>query len=63
MKAIKFGTFIKVKYLILLNIFSVIPTHVGMFLACSQPLPSLRSLPHACRDVPVPVPLRLSCRR
>ena len=31
-KVNKFGTFLKVKYLILLNIFSVFPTHVGMFL-------------------------------
>ena len=30
-KVNKFGTFLKVKYLILLNIISVFPTYVGMF--------------------------------
>ena len=32
-KVNKFGTFLKVKYLILLNIISVFPTYVGMFLS------------------------------
>ena len=31
LKVIKFGTLLKVKWLILLNIFRVFPTHVGMF--------------------------------
>ena len=52
MKVNKFGTLLKVKYLILLNIFSVFPTPVGMF-PFKTVLDDLCSgLPHACGDVP-----------
>ena len=55
-KVNKFGTLLKVKCLILLNIFSVFPTHVGMFRCFMGVHHSQRRLPHACWDVPVPVP-------
>ena len=54
MKVNENGTLLKVKCLILLNIFSVFPTHVGMFLKSASSLQCSRSLPHACGDVPVP---------
>ena len=51
-KVNKFGTLLKVKCLILLNIFSVFPTHVGMFPPLSGRKADHRCLPHACGDVP-----------
>ena len=53
MKVNKFGTLLKVKSLILLNIFSVFPTYVGMFPTSSTLNRTISSLPHVCGDVPV----------
>ena len=50
-KVNKFGTLLKVKLLILLNIFSVFPTLVGMFPPLNRSR-VLLSLPHARGDVP-----------
>ena len=52
LKGNKFGTLLKVKCLILLNIFSVFPTHVGMFPTSSTLNRTISSLPHVCGDVP-----------
>ena len=54
MKVNKFGTLLKVKSLILLNIFSVFPTYVGMFLRGTRHWLFLYSLPHVRGDVPIP---------
>lgn len=78
MKVNENGILLKVKCLILLNIFSVFPTHVGMFPGCSFLRLKTYCLPHACGDVPVhalvkagvfpthvgmfPMPIRLSWR-
>ena len=51
-KVNKFGTFLKVKYLILLNIISVFPTYVGMFPEARLHKDGMRCLPHVCGDVP-----------
>ena len=51
-KVNKFGTLLKVKCLILLNIFSVFPTHVGMFPHKSKGFSFCHRLPHARGDVP-----------
>ena len=53
-KVNKFGTFLKVKYLILLNIISVFPTYVGMFLVRYSHFHASQGLPHVCGDVPMP---------
>lgn len=63
MKAMKFGTLIKVRYLILLNIFSAFPTYVGMFLQTSISVNSTTGLPHICGDVPDRTAPALSCNR
>jgi hypothetical protein len=52
-KVNKFGTLLKVKYLILLNFSSVFPTYVGMFRRHEPCAARLSSLPHACGDVPM----------
>ena len=52
MKVNENGTLLKVKCLILLNIFSVFPTHVGMFPENDGFAIESSSLPHACGDVP-----------
>ena len=52
MKVNENGTLLKVKCLILLNIFSVFPTHVGMFLNSYLFCAKKKSLPHACGAVP-----------
>ena len=56
MKVNENGTLLKVTCLILLNIFSVFPTYVGMFLTHVARVTNASGLPHACGDVPVPVP-------
>lgn len=45
MKVNENGTLLKVKCLILLNIFSVFPTHVGMFLRACIPKRHIQSSP------------------
>ena len=67
MKVNENGTLLKVKCLILLNIFSVFPTHVGMFPNLRLHVQRAESLPHACGDVPektiTEITLRLSSPR
>ena len=53
MKVNENGTLLKVKCLILLNIFSVFLTHVGMFLQVLVLEMYNLCLPNACGDVPV----------